>query len=63
MIIDWNRVLRTLIQASAGAGVALITAITQDFSKGSIIASVIEFCGTVITALLMNIENQANREE
>lgn len=54
MRIDWKRILRTLIQSASGAGIALITAITADWSKGAIIAALVQFCSTVVIAVLMN---------
>lgn len=62
-IIDWQRVLRTLIQSAAGAGIALITAITQDWSTSSIISAGITFASTVAIAVLMNIKKQVEDEE
>lgn len=62
-IIDWQRVLRTLIQSAAGAGIALITAITQDWSASSLISAGITFASTVAIAVLMNIKKQVEDEE
>ena len=62
-IIDWQRVLRTLIQSAAGAGIALITAIMQDWSTQSIISAGITFASTVAIAVLMNIKKQVEDEE
>ena len=58
MKLDWKRVLRTLIQSAAGAGIALLTAITTDFSKEAIAAALIQFGTTVAIAVLMNIQKQ-----
>lgn len=58
MKFNWKRVLRTLIQSAAGAGIALLTAITTDFSKEAVIAAVIQFGTTVAIAVLMNIQKQ-----
>lgn len=58
MKFNWKRVLRTLIQSAAGAGIALLTAITTDFSKEAIAAAVIQFGTTVAIAVLMNIQKQ-----
>lgn len=62
-IIDWQRVLRTLIQSAAGAGIALITAIMQDWSTSSLISAGITFASTVAIAVLMNIKKQVEDEE
>ena len=62
-IIDWQRVLRTLIQSAAGAGIALITAITQDWSTSSLISAGITFASTIAVAVLMNIKKQVEDEE
>ena len=62
-IIDWQRVLRTLIQSAAGAGIALITAITQDWSTSSLISAGITFASTIAIAVLMNIKKQVEDEE
>ena len=62
-IIDWQRVLRTLVQSATGAGIALITAITQDWSTQSIISAGITFASTVAIAVLMNIKKQVEDEE
>ena len=62
-IIDWQRVLRTLIQSAAGAGIALITAITQDWSAQSLISAGITFASTIAIAVLMNIKKQVEDEE
>ena len=62
-IIDWQRVLRTLVQSATGAGIALITAITQDWSTQSIISAGITFASTIAIAVLMNIKKQVEDEE
>ena len=62
-IIDWQRVLRTLVQSAAGAGIALITAITQDWSTQSIVSAGITFASTIAIAVLMNIKKQVEDEE
>ena len=62
-IINWQRVLRTLVQSAAGAGIALITAIMQDWSTQSIISAGITFASTVAIAVLMNIKKQVEDEE
>ena len=62
-IIDWQRVLRTLIQSASGAGIALITAITQDWSTQSLISAGITFASTIAVAVLMNIKKQVEDEE
>ena len=62
-IINWQRVLRTLIQSAAGAGIALITAITQDWSTQSLISAGITFASTIAVAVLMNIKKQVEDEE
>lgn len=63
MKLDWKRVLRTAIQSAAGAGAAFVTAIIGDYSARSLIVALVEFFGTVITAVLMNISNQAKETE
>lgn len=63
MKIDWNRVKRTLIQSASGAGIALITAVSTDFSKESVITAVVGFASTVAIAVLMNIQKQADEVE
>lgn len=63
MKLDWNRVKRTFIQSASGAGVALITAISADFSKGAVITAIIGFFSTVAIAVLMNINKQASEAE
>lgn len=62
-MINWQRVLRTLIQAASGAGVALITAISQDWSSQSLITAAITFGSTVAIAVLMNIKGQVEEDE
>ena len=62
-IIDWQRVLRTLVQSATGAGIALITALTQDWSTQSLISAGITFASTVAIAVLMNIKKQVEDEE
>ena len=62
-IIDWQRVLRTLVQSAAGAGIALITAISQDWSTQSLISAGITFASTIAVAVLMNIKKQVEDEE
>lgn len=62
MKLDWNRVIRTLIQTACGAGVSLITALSANWSRDAVITSVIEFATTVIIALLMNIESQTKED-
>ena len=62
-IIDGQRVLRTLVQSATGAGIALITAITQDWSTQSLISAGITFASTVAIAVLMNIKKQVEDEE
>lgn len=60
-MIDWNRVLRTLIQTASGAAIAMITAIASDWSRPAIIAAAVQFGVTVSVAVLMNIKNQADK--
>jgi hypothetical protein len=62
MKLDKNRVLRTLVQSAAGAGIALITTITANFSREALIAAGIQFVGTVVVAVLMNIKKQAEEQ-
>ena len=63
MKLDKNRIVRTLIQSASGAGIALITAISQDWSEQSIITAVISFATTVAISVLMNIKSQAEEAE
>jgi len=63
MKLDWKRIKRTFIQSASGAGIALVTAISADFSKQSIITALIAFGSTVAIAVLMNIQNQADESE
>lgn len=63
MRLNWNRIKRTFIQSASGAGIALVTAISADYSKQSLITAGIEFVSTVIIAVLMNIKNQADESE
>lgn len=62
MMIDWTRVLRTLIQSASGAGIALLTAIAADWSRGAVIAAVMQFGITVAVAVLMNIKAQTDKD-
>lgn len=57
-MINWYRVLRTAVQSLAGAGIGLITAISQDFSKASVITALSQFLSTIAIAVLMNIKSQ-----
>ena len=61
-MIDWKRVGRTAVQSASGAGVALITAISADWSKGAVIAAAVQFATTVVVAVLMNIQKQTEGE-
>lgn len=63
MKFNWKRVLRTLIQSAAGAGIALITAISADWSKAAVITALVQFGTTVAIAVLMNIKEQSGGEE
>lgn len=62
-MLDTKRILRTLIQSATGAAAALITAITADYSKESVITALITFGTTVIMAVLMNINKQMTEKE
>ena len=62
-MINFERVNRTLIQSAAGAGVAFVTALMNDFSKQAIISAAITSISTVIIAVLMNIQRQVETEE
>lgn len=62
MKMDWKRVARTAIQSASGAGIALVTAISADFSRESILTALIGAASTVIIAVLMNIQKQAEEE-
>lgn len=59
MKLDWKRVARTAVQSAAGAGIALITAISADWSKAAVITALVQFGTTVAIAVLMNIQKQA----
>lgn len=59
MKLDWKRVVRTAVQSAAGAGIALITAISSDWSKAAVITALVQFGTTVAIAVLMNIQKQA----
>lgn len=63
MKLNWNRILRTTLQGACGAAVSLITAISANWSKDSIIASLIIFGTTVATSFFMNIEKEVETEE
>lgn len=62
-MLDTKRILRTLIQSATGAAAALITAITADYSRESVITALITFGTTVIMAVLMNINKQMTEKE
>ena len=59
MKLDWKRVARTAVQSAAGAGIALITAISSDWSKAAIVTALVQFGTTVAIAVLMNIKEQS----
>ena len=59
MKLDWKRVAGTAVQSAAGAGVALITAISADWSKAAVITALVQFGTTVAIAVLMNIKEQS----
>ena len=61
--LNWNRIRRTFIQSAAGAGIALIAAIREGYSKEALISAAVTFVATVATAVLMNIQSQAKDEE
>ena len=58
MKLDWKRIARTAVQSAAGAGIALITAISSDWSKAAIVTALVQFGTTVAIAVLMNIQKQ-----
>lgn len=62
-MIDWKRVLRTAIQSASGAGIALVTAVASDFSKGAVVSALVTFGSTVVIAVLMNIKSQTDESE
>lgn len=62
-MLNWERIKRTAIQSAAGAGIALITAVSQNWSKGSIIAACIQFVSTIAIAVLMNIKSQTEEND
>ena len=59
MKLDWKRVARTAVQRAAGAGIALITAISSDWSKAAVVTALVQFGTTVAIAVLMNIKEQS----
>lgn len=59
MKLDWKRVARTAVQSAAGAGIALITAISSDWSKAAVVTALVQFGTTVAIAVLMNIKEQS----
>lgn len=63
MKLDWNRIKRTFVQTASGAAVALLTAISANYSPEAIKAALIEFGVTVAVAVLMNIQKQAEEGE
>lgn len=62
-MLDTKRILRTLIQSATGAAAALITAITADYSRESVITALITFGTTVVMAVLMNINKQMTEKD
>ena len=62
MKLDKNRILRTLIQSAAGAGIALITTLSANFSKEALITGAIQLVSTVLIAVLMNIKKQTEED-
>ena len=63
MKLDWRRVARTALQAAAGAGATLITAIAADFTKEGLIAAGVQLACTIGVAILMNIKSQMGGED
>lgn len=57
-MLDGKRILRTLIQSAAGAGIALVTALASNFTKEAVISAAVTFVSTVAIAVLMNIKTQ-----
>lgn len=62
-MLDTRRIIRTLIQSASGGAVALITAVSADFSKDAIITAGVSFLSTVAIAVLMNINKQVSEVE
>lgn len=62
MKLDTNRIVRTLIQAASGGAIALLTAITGNFNKDTVVAALVQFASTVAVAVLMNIKKQAEEQ-
>lgn len=62
-MLDKKRILRTLVQSASGAAVALITAVSADFSKDAVITAGVSFISTVAIAVLMNINKQVTEAE
>lgn len=60
--MDWSRVKRTAIQAAAGAGVTFLAAVTLPLNVDALIAAGVQFLVTTLTAVLMNIQKQAESE-
>lgn len=62
-MLDGKRILRTLIQSAAGAGIALVTALASNFTKEAVISAAVTFVSTVAIAVLMNIKTQTEKDE
>ena len=63
MKLDCKRIARTAVQSAAGAGIALITAISADWSKAAVVTALVQFGTTVAIAVLMNIKEQSGEGE
>ena len=55
---DWGRIKRTAIQSGVSSAIVFITAILTDMSYEVLISSSITFVGTVLLAILMNMQTQ-----
>lgn len=57
-MINWKRVLRTVIQAALGGLVTFVGGITLDMPIDALELAGLQFAVTVATAVLMNIQKQ-----
>ncbi len=62
MKIDWQRVKRTMIQSVSGALIALITTISSNITKETIVTASVTCLSTILIALFMNLKSQAEEE-
>ena len=62
-MIDWKRVLRTVIQAGCGAGIAFVNSLENGFTVENLTTSALAFVTTVLVAFLMNIKKQTEDDD